>query len=1138
MIKKVVSKILILTMIIQLFSAVAFAAEETTNGFKLIETAELADFEGTAYYYEHIKTGAEVVYLDNGSERKDFVLGFKTPPADNKGANHVLEHSLLCGSDKYPINNIMHYLDGCTLAESVNAKTIDDYTYYEIKTANEKEYYGLMDIYLNGIFHPLFLKDENIFKQQGIRLEYRDGKIQYNGVVYNELRIKSLDTDENSVSFLSDKLYHSLYGDTTPNFSSGGTVEAIKTLTYEDLLNVYNTYYVPSNSMTFIAGNQDINKTLKILDDIFSGFGNKSVDVQLADTKQIPEQNIYKYNMDENTKSVDIGFMSAGALMSGDVTERYARAIIFNILLQKMGEIYPNTYITGGNSGGIENSALLVSEIPIENAENVISDYNQLLSDMETNGIDETVLDNTIASYFEERKISYYYPTEQYIFESLLYKNNPFEFANLSDVEKTLKENKDIFVKVLKQYFSENPYSVIVVSGNQKQSNNIEELNFTSSEIEEIKRETEDFQKWADTPTSKSEIEKIPFLTLDEANAAPEYYVSKNECVNDIDFYHTDNRNSSRSRIKLYTPLNVSADELHYVTLLTKYINSAFAEQGFESVYVDAFPMENYKNGRLNPQYAITIYGTEDNIVERLNKTTEFLRNDELFNKEKFAEYIKAEPDNILSNAYRDPYYLSYELMQSSMSQGNHFQSRHYGSIGMGSVPYYNFIININDTNTVCDKVKSIAEESVLNNVSTVEYFGEGEYENVKSAVLSLYKSSKLNEKMNFVLPIGYNNAATITKLKTADHCMLLGNFEESGYNYSGKLDVLAKVLTTNYLLPEMRGKYGAYGAGILVDKSGFTSAVSGMENIENAIMVWDGMGDYLRNLDMTQKQLDAVIVTVVKTFDELYNDSDYAAQMALMDKSADDIKRTRDEMLSTTVEDLIGYADFIDKCVSQNHIYAVLSKEAADNAKFDFSYYANPETVKITPQLTKNPQGYIQGKAENIFAPDDYITRAEVAAIIDRIIADKRTAQYSGVFSDVKENEWYFNAVVSLNEKGIISGYETGEFKPGAYITRAELATILSKFIYNADSDNGLKYSDVNGDEWYYASISAMINKGYINGYEDNTIRPNQPVTRAETVAIINRMLGLSAPANNENSFVDVDTAHWAYSEIMAASK
>ena len=890
--------------------------------------------------------------------------------------------------------------------------------------------------------------------------------------------------------------------------------------------------------MTFIAGKQDINKTLKILDDIFKGFEKKSVDVQLADTKKIPEQTIYKYNIDENTKSVDIGFMSTGALMSGNVTERYARAIVFNILLQKMNELYSNTYITGGNSGGIENSALLVSEISIENTEKVIEDYNKLLSNIETNGFDETLLDSTIASYFEEHKIPYYYPTEQYIFEGLLYNGNPFDFAYLSEAQKILTENKGIFTDVLKQYFIENPYSVVVISGNQKQQGSNEELQLTPSEIEKIKEETENFQKWANTPIPKSEIEKIPFLTLDEVGAVPEYYVSDNECIDDIDFYHTDNRNSGSSRITLYTPLNVSADELYYVTLLTKYINASFSEQGFESAYVDAFPMENYISGKLNPQYAIIINGTDENIVELLNKTIELLRNDELFNKEKFAEYVKAEPDNILSNAYRDPYYLSYELKQSAMSQGNHFSSLHYGSIGMGSVSYYNFIVNINDINAVCDKVKSIAEESILNSVSTVEYFGSGEYENVKSAVLSLYQSGKSSEKMNFVLPLGYNNAATITKLKTADHCMLLGNFEESGYKYSGKIDVLAKVLTTNYLLPEMRGKYGAYGAGIYVDKSGFTSSVSGIENIETAIMVWNSMGDYLRNLDMTQKQLDAVIVTVVKEFDEWYNDSDYAAQMALMDKSADDIKKTRDEMLSTTVEDLIGYADFIDKCVSQGHIYAVLSKEAADNAKFDFSYYANSETIKIIPQLTRNPQGYIKGKAENTFAPDDYITRAEVAGIIDRIIADKRNAKYPGVFSDVNKNEWYYNAVVSLNEKGIINGYETGKFKPGNYITRAELATILSKFIYNADTDTGVKFSDINGDEWYYTSISAMIGKGYITGYEDNTIRPNQPVTRAETVAIINRMLGLSAPANNENTFVDVDTAHWAYNDIMTASK
>ena len=145
-----------------------------------------------------------------------------------------------------------------------------------------------MDVYLNGIFHPLFLRDENIFKQQGIRLEYTDSGVQYNGVVYNELNLKKLDTTENSLSFIADKLYTELYGNTAPAFNSGGTVEAIKELTYEDLLRVYHTYYVPSNSITYLAGKQDIKRTLSVLDTFFSEFEKQDIEISFEDTKRIP----------------------------------------------------------------------------------------------------------------------------------------------------------------------------------------------------------------------------------------------------------------------------------------------------------------------------------------------------------------------------------------------------------------------------------------------------------------------------------------------------------------------------------------------------------------------------------------------------------------------------------------------------------------------------------------------------------------------------------------------------------------------------------------------------------------------------------------------------------------------------------
>ena len=413
-----------------------------------------------------------------------------------------------------PQRTLCHYVRGSALAQTLNAVTSDDCTYYEIKTPNETEYYNLIDIYMNGIFHPLLLTEENIFKQQGIRLEYVDGKVQYNGVVYNELRIKSLQSTENSVNFLSDSLYDALYGDTAPSFDSGGNLEEIKTLTYEDVLEVYHTYYVPSNSMTYLAGNQDIRKTLQVLDSFFQNFEKKDNNIRFSDTKQQPKEKMTQYNITPDTKTVDIGFMSSGVPMWADMEELYARDIIFNLICEKMEEMNGKNYTSGGNSGGISNLALLVSQVPIEKTEEILSAYENILKQFEESGFDN--LDAAIDSYVSQRRNPYLYAPELGIFNGILYHSDPFYFTGLSGAAARLKEEPEIFQTALKTYFTENPYCKIVISGNGKTEDIQEPVSLSQEEIEQIKQDTEAFQAWADAPDDEEIIAKIPTLTLDE----------------------------------------------------------------------------------------------------------------------------------------------------------------------------------------------------------------------------------------------------------------------------------------------------------------------------------------------------------------------------------------------------------------------------------------------------------------------------------------------------------------------------------------------------------------------------------------------------------------------------------------------
>lgn len=1117
--------------VIMVINTVFIAAVAKDSAFELIRTDESEGLGGTLYYYKHKKTGAEVVYNDNKSDRLEFALGFKTPPTDSKGANHVLEHALFCGSEKYPIKNIMHYIQNGTSSLILNGVTADDCTYYLINSRNKTEYYNMIDVYMNGIFHPMFLEEKNIFRQQGIRIEYENGKARYNGVVYNELRIKNLNTEENSVNFLVDKLYRAIYGDTTPSFSAGGELDAIKELTYDDLLMVYNKFYIPSNSMTYLAGNQDIDKSLDILDMFFSENDAKAPDILFEDTKQIPSEPIMEYNVEENTKTVDIGFMSSGVTAEAGANELYARDILFNIIHKKMEEEtgYTKTYISGGNTGGVSNLAFMISEIPVGEKEKVISSYGRVLDALLKNGIDE----KDINEYIEEKQ-RYFYANWESVFNGILYHSDPIAYTEINSVCDYLKNNKEYFTEILKKYFTENPYSITIVSGNGSFSAEDSSVNVTQEELERIRLETEEFQRWNDEEDNPEDIEKIPFLTLDEVKNAPEKSEPKYEEHEDISFYCTDKTDGETS---LYFPLDIKDEDLDYVQLMNYFIQKQAEKSGID-FYTMLMPFGNAENSeKINPHFMIGF--SSEGAAEKIKEIISFLKSDSTWNKEELEEYIRTTPQKIL-DSYFDPYYLSSELKGSALSAEGRFSYLiPLNTIVKGSPHYYYFLkeLSMEDTAEIAERIRTLAQKIIIESKPVVGYLGKSDdFNGFKSTVTELFENCEKHTSAELRLPIGCYSAATITKLADANHFMIAGAYDKN--KYSGKLAVLGKVLTSRYIIPTMRGKHGAYGAKIAFSEDGMVSVVAGMADIDLAIEIWQGIGNYLRNLKMTQNELNAFIVSAVQEYDEWdYYESEHGEKFALKGEESDSCEKIRKEMLSVTAEDLRGYADFVDSLVSQKRVFAVLGKDAADNAEFDFAYYANADTLEVMPRLKKKADAYIQGRTDEMFAPDDCITRAEASVLIARIIADQRDIQGSSPFTDIKESDWFYNAVVALSEKGIISGYEDGQFNPDEKLTRAELSEILSKFIFSNNYEMVKEFSDVSNSDWFYEAMCKMLNEGYIAGYGDNTVRPSQPVTRAEIVTIINRMLNLQALSKEENPFTDVEKSHWAYNEILAAA-
>jgi hypothetical protein len=185
----------------------------------------------------------------------------------------------------------------------------------------------------------------------------------------------------------------------------------------------------------------------------------------------------------------------------------------------------------------------------------------------------------------------------------------------------------------------------------------------------------------------------------------------------------------------------------------------------------------------------------------------------------------------------------------------------------------------------------------------------------------------------------------------------------------------------------------------------------------------------------------------------------------------------------------------------------------------------------------------YINGYPDGTVRPDGGVTRAEVAAMLFRLLSDTdKDRALASEFSDVEAGKWYSQAVAYLTSIGILTGYGDGSFRPNAQITRAEFSAIVSRFDANqAASDEAGKFSDVSATHWAFAFIGNVVEKGWLSGYPDGTFKPQNAITRAETVTAINnvllRELALADVPTDAPVYTDLSRSHWAYTDIIEAT-
>ena len=290
------------------------------KAYEIKEERRIEEINAAGTVLEHKKTGARLFLISNEDENKVFSIGFRTPPSDNTGVPHILEHSVLCGSKKFPVKDPFVELVKGSLNTFLNAMTYPDKTVYPVASCNDKDFQNLMDVYMDAVLNPNIYQEEKIFMQEGwhYELESADAPVIYNGVVYNEMK-GAFSSPESLLDRYTQKV---LFPDTCYGFESGGDPKYIPDLTYEAFLDFHRTYYHPSNSYIYLYGNMDMAEKLEWLDqEYLSHYERKEVDSRIPMQKPFtePKEAEITYSITEEESEENACYLSVSSVVGTDL---------------------------------------------------------------------------------------------------------------------------------------------------------------------------------------------------------------------------------------------------------------------------------------------------------------------------------------------------------------------------------------------------------------------------------------------------------------------------------------------------------------------------------------------------------------------------------------------------------------------------------------------------------------------------------------------------------------------------------------------------------------------------------------------------------------------------------------------------
>ncbi len=950
---------------------------KTYYGFKLIEEKPIAEINSHGRLFVHEKTGAQLLHLENDDDNKTFAIAFRTPPEDDTGLPHILEHSVLCGSRNFPSKEPFTELLKGSLQTFLNAMTTSDFTMYPVASRNEKDFFNLMHVYLDAVFYPNIYDKPEIFKQEGwhYELDSLEDEITYKGVVYNEMRgaFSSPDT------ILSRSIEKVLFPDTQYGKESGGDPEAIVTLSREQFLAFHKKYYHPSNSKIILYGDGDLLKQLEFIDkNYLSHFEKLEIDSKIREQPPFaePKELIIDYPISDDEDEKDKAYLSL-AFVTGRIDEGdnfLGLDILEDILLETPASPLKKALLDAGIgksvSGSFENWVLqpyiqiVVKYTNPEMKEKFKETVFNTLKKLASEGMDKKLVEGAInAAEFRLREADFHGRPKGLIYAFTLFSGwnhdfSPFKFLEYEKMLNNIRAQVDsgYFEKLIERYLLQNPHHAYIVMQpkhgllKQKQEEIKKKLaeyknSLSKEELEQLVAETAELKRKQKEPDPPEALAKFPLLSIADVNPKAEEIpleISEEAGVKLLSHPLPTNKIVYQN---LYFPLDaVPTETLPYAALLAEVLGVISTEKTHYSDLANEinihtggikFEVEAFANKDNVDQYSPKLIVKSKALLNKLPQLNRLL--DEIISltrfddKKRLREIINQAKTNYQMQVMRG-FYAEFIRLQSYFSKSGQFTER------MRGISFYRFLGEL--SKNFDSKADEIIEN--LQSVKKLIFRKDG-------LLISITHDKDAFGEVKTQLPVLFANLPT-GEIAPVEHkfdfsqknegLMIPGNvqyvakgynFKKLGLPYRGSMQVLKTVASLDYLWNKVRVEGGAYGPRTLIDKNGTFMLGSYRDpNLAKTLDIYSNLPNYLEKFDADEREMTKYILGTISSLDKPMTPAmkgTVATARYLTGITQDDMQRERDEVLATKPPDIRQFAELVQKVLEAN-TFCVLGNE------------------------------------------------------------------------------------------------------------------------------------------------------------------------------------------------------------------